>query len=155
MNENHPRRCTAHSSQTGERCKRSAIRGGNVCASHGGRARHVKAKARERLDALVLPAIQALRDAIRSDDVNATIRAAVVVLDRCGFASKSEIKADVLTSQSSQSSMWDDLPVEGKRELIALLEKYRVPREERRLLEAKNLTSEDARFEVASMSGVL
>lgn len=43
------RRCTAHSSQTGERCKRTPVKGATVCASHGGRAPQVRAKAAERV----------------------------------------------------------------------------------------------------------
>jgi hypothetical protein len=45
-----PRRCKAHSSRTGERCKRWAIRGGTVCSTHGGRSPAVKAAARRRLE---------------------------------------------------------------------------------------------------------
>lgn len=43
------RRCTATSSRTGERCKRQAILGGTVCASHGGRAPQVQRAAARRL----------------------------------------------------------------------------------------------------------
>ena len=45
-------RCTAHSPRTGQPCKRAPIRGGTVCATHGGSAPQVKAKAKERLTAL-------------------------------------------------------------------------------------------------------
>jgi len=44
-----PRRCRAHSSQTGAPCQAFAIRGGLTCVAHGGAASHVKAKAKERL----------------------------------------------------------------------------------------------------------
>lgn len=40
--------CTAHTS-SGARCRRHAIRGGTVCATHGGRAPQVKAAAARRL----------------------------------------------------------------------------------------------------------
>jgi len=43
-------RCTATASSTGERCKNSAIPGGNVCRFHGGSAPQVKKKAQERLE---------------------------------------------------------------------------------------------------------
>ena len=43
-------RCTAKAKSTGERCKRSAIKGSNVCPVHGGSAPQVKKKAQERLD---------------------------------------------------------------------------------------------------------
>ncbi len=83
MNES--RRCAAHSSQTGQRCKKAAIKGGTVCASHGGRAPQVKRSAKERLEELVDPAIIGLRRAIKSDDISASVRASQIVLDRTGF----------------------------------------------------------------------
>ena len=47
----HPRRCAAHSSRTGKPCRKWAIRGGSVCATHGGSLKAVKHKAKERLEA--------------------------------------------------------------------------------------------------------
>lgn len=44
------RQCTATAKSTGERCKRAAIKGGNVCPVHGGAAEQVQKKAAERLD---------------------------------------------------------------------------------------------------------
>jgi hypothetical protein len=52
------RQCTARSGRSGQRCRKAAIRGGTVCATHGGSAPLVRLKARQRLDALVLPAIE-------------------------------------------------------------------------------------------------
>lgn len=46
MNED--RRCTAHSSRTGERCKKAALRGATVCRSHGGAAPQVREAAQHR-----------------------------------------------------------------------------------------------------------
>ncbi len=43
------RRCTATARRTGQRCGRSAILGGNVCATHGGSIGRVKRRAAERL----------------------------------------------------------------------------------------------------------
>jgi len=43
------RRCSAHSSRTGERCRQWAIKGGKVCPAHGGRAPQVAAAARRRV----------------------------------------------------------------------------------------------------------
>ena len=43
-------RCTALSQQSGERCRRRAIKGGTVCAVHGGGAPQVRAAARRRLE---------------------------------------------------------------------------------------------------------
>lgn len=83
MNES--RRCTAHSSQTGERCKRSAIKGGTVCASHGGRAPQVKKSAKERLEELIEPALAGLHKALKSNDLGSIVKASQIVLDRTGF----------------------------------------------------------------------
>ena len=54
MGEAHPMggQCSAHSKQTGNRCRQSAIQGGTVCHYHGGAAPQVEAKAKERLRAL-------------------------------------------------------------------------------------------------------
>lgn len=46
---NDDRRCAAMSKRSGERCKRAAIRGGRVCATHGGSSRQAKAAAARRL----------------------------------------------------------------------------------------------------------
>jgi hypothetical protein len=46
-------RCTAHSSRSGQPCKRYAIEGGTVCPTHGGKAPQVKAKAAERIALLL------------------------------------------------------------------------------------------------------
>lgn len=43
------RQCRAMSRRSGERCKRAAIRGGTVCAMHGGRAPAVRAAAARRV----------------------------------------------------------------------------------------------------------
>lgn len=46
---NDDRRCTAHSSRTGERCRKAAVLGGTVCENHGGSAPQVRAAAKRRL----------------------------------------------------------------------------------------------------------
>ena len=43
------RRCTAISKQSGDRCKRAPVVGGNVCHYHGGAAPQVRAKADQRI----------------------------------------------------------------------------------------------------------
>jgi hypothetical protein len=54
-----PRRCTAHSRQTGKRCKNASIPGGRVCRYHGGAAPQVQ-EANERLRELEYPAVEAI-----------------------------------------------------------------------------------------------
>lgn len=67
-------RCTATAKSTGERCKRAAIEGGNVCSMHGGKAPQVQQKAQERLDAMADSVTKKLQD--RLDDVFARLDAA-------------------------------------------------------------------------------
>jgi hypothetical protein len=82
-------RCTAHLSDGSRQCGRWAINGGTVCATHGGQAPQVKKSARERLEALIDPAIDALRDVLQrgldSGETPSAVRAALGILDRCGF----------------------------------------------------------------------
>ena len=49
MTDNHDRRCTATSKQTGKRCGAWAIPGGTVCKWHGGNAPNAKKAAAQRL----------------------------------------------------------------------------------------------------------
>ena len=79
------RQCTAKSKQSGERCRRAPIRGGNVCSMHGGGSPQAQKSARERLASLAEPAIDALKRALEDGDISATIRAAQLILDRTGF----------------------------------------------------------------------
>ena len=85
------RRCTARSSRTGRRCKKAAILGGSVCATHGGAAPQVKGSAKARLLALVDPALVGLKQALDSGDPHAVVRAATVILDRSGFGPRSSL----------------------------------------------------------------
>ena len=95
------RQCTAKSKRSGQRCKRAPIRGGNVCSMHGGKAPQVEGSARERLASLVDPAIVALRKALEADDLNATLRAARLVLDRTGYGPTKTIVGDGATTPMS------------------------------------------------------
>ena len=81
------RQCTARSSQTGKRCRRHAIKGGTVCATHGGSSPSVKNRARLRLAALVDPAITTLaREMTTAQNSNDRQRAANSILDRAGMS---------------------------------------------------------------------
>lgn len=78
--------CTAMSKQAKRRCKQPAIPGGTVCRFHGGAAPQVRQAAKDRIAALVDPAIDALQRALDHKDVNAAVRAARDLLDRAGLA---------------------------------------------------------------------
>jgi hypothetical protein len=90
------RRCTA-TNRAGERCGRAPIVGGFVCVMHGGAVPAVRKSARERLLAMVDPALDALLRFLRTgppcehcgrtdaDRDPLVLRAAQLVLDRTGF----------------------------------------------------------------------
>ncbi|MCR4375902.1 MAG: hypothetical protein NUW22_13745 [Acidobacteria bacterium] len=82
-----PRRhCAATSKQTGKPCGSTPPVGWTVCKWHGGRAPQVVRSARERLDALVDPAIVQLTKLIDSADTDSVKLAAIRdVLDRAGY----------------------------------------------------------------------
>lgn len=81
------RRCKAKAAGSGERCKRAVSPGSLVCATHGGKAPQVQAKARLRLAELVDPAIGVLAREMVSDKNKPgdRIRAAENILDRAGY----------------------------------------------------------------------
>jgi hypothetical protein len=86
------RRCTAHSSRTGERCKNAAIKGGKVCRYHGGNAPHVIANARARLqNAADLMARELLGIALTADTESVKLAAIRDALDRAGLRPPSEV----------------------------------------------------------------
>ena len=90
-------RCTARSTRTGERCKRPAILGGNVCYHHGGNAPQVKAKALRRLqqaaDALVQRLLGMALDGDTPDHV--ALQAIRDALDRAGVPAKAEVSVEI------------------------------------------------------------
>ncbi len=79
-----PPRCSAHTS-AGAPCRRWPIAGGRVCATHGGRAPQVVARARLRLAEAADPAAVRLVELLDSEDEAAQYRAAVAILDRAGI----------------------------------------------------------------------
>jgi hypothetical protein len=91
-NSTDPRRCTAHSRQTGKRCKNASIPGGRVCRYHGGAAPHVQKKAKARLRELEYPAVEAIARILEPPGpknphaaalrVSTVLNAAKIVLDR-------------------------------------------------------------------------
>ena len=100
--KNDSRRCKAKANRTGERCKRAAIKGGTVCTTHGGRAPQVVKSARERLLALVDPALATLHKILTDPNADDSIkvRAAIAALDRTGMGPGQTV--------TLQTSKWDD-----------------------------------------------
>lgn len=86
------RRCTAHSSRTGDRCKNVSIKGGKVCRYHGGNAPHVIANARARLqNAADLMARELLGIALTADGEGVKLAAIKDALDRAGLKPPAEV----------------------------------------------------------------
>jgi hypothetical protein len=77
--------CKAHSSQSGKRCKRAAIAGATVCATHGGSAPQVRKAAALRVIALVDPALANLASDLKSKNPTIRQKATFDVLDRAGL----------------------------------------------------------------------
>lgn len=77
--------CTAKRTN-GEPCTKPPIKGGTVCATHGGSAPQVRRKATMRLLELVDPAIGTLaREMVNADKSADRQRAANSILDRAGM----------------------------------------------------------------------
>ena len=75
-------KCRAMSKQSGERCKRTPIRGGHVCASHGGKAPQVVASAMDRLRLMQPRALGAIDDLMIQTEAPAVrLGAAKAVID--------------------------------------------------------------------------
>jgi hypothetical protein len=94
--------CQAHTS-SGRPCKKYAIVGGFVCATHGGSAPQVRAAANRRLLALAPRAVQVLADLMEqaeSEPVRA--RAAIDLLDR--VLGRAVTPIDVTTPDAEDAS---------------------------------------------------
>jgi|SRR6476661_2537906 len=121
------RQCGAHRTDgSGERCRKAAIMGGTVCATHGGRAPQVQKSARERLAELVEPALKGLHKALKSSDLPTIVRASQIVLDRCGFHPTQcvELTGEFVGSvEVVPAEHLDRLSLEEKVKLVELLER--------------------------------
>ena len=79
--------------------------GATVCVIHGAGAPQVQRSARERLAELVLPAIATLHAALASGDLTAALKAARMVLDRCGYPPSSKLAVEEVTPKSESAWM--------------------------------------------------
>jgi hypothetical protein len=97
------RRCTAHR-KNGDQCRKWAIVGGTVCATHGGAAKHVRNAARARIaNAADLMAKQLLKMAV-ADDVSDAVKLAAIrdALDRAGLGARAGVDVEISTSPFEQ-----------------------------------------------------
>lgn len=90
-------RCVAKSTRSGEQCKKSAIRGSTVCKTHGGAAKQVAKKARERLMEMVEPALVQLIRIVEQPGTSDSdrLRAIQMVLDRTGYGPGKHVEVEV------------------------------------------------------------
>lgn len=84
-------RCGKHT-RSGRDCHNWAIRGGTVCRMHGGAAPQVKAKAEDRLRAMVTPALDRLEKLIEDESPSVALSAVKDVLDRAGYGAKQRLE---------------------------------------------------------------
>lgn len=93
---NPARRCTAHR-KNGDRCRKWAIRGGNVCTHHGGKARQTVEKARRRLaENADRGAKQLLALAFdKKQPAEIRLKATLQLLDRAGVNAKTAVDVEV------------------------------------------------------------
>jgi hypothetical protein len=91
------KRCTAKSQRNGRRCGAYAIRGGNVCSIHGGRAPQVRDAAKARFEELVPVAIKELQKILDDEYVEPEVKLKAVaeVLDRTYFPKTSRRELEV------------------------------------------------------------
>jgi len=74
-----------------------------VCRRHGGSLTHVKAKAAQRLAAMVDPVLTSLQDlALQRENLNAAFKASADLADRAGIGAK--VEAIVRTSQKGEET---------------------------------------------------
>jgi hypothetical protein len=121
------RRCTAHLTDgSGTRCRKAAISGGTVCATHGGSAPQVKRSARERLLEAADPAAARLVRALESEDERAAIRAAQIILDRAGHHPTQAVElSGPGGGPIEQPIPWRQVSLDLRRALLAQIEAIR------------------------------
>jgi hypothetical protein len=144
------RQCTA-TNRNGERCKRAPIVGGFVCDMHGGGTPAVRQSARERLLAMVDPALDALLRALQTgppcehcgrtdaDRDPVVLRAAQLVLDRAGYHPTMQVQVQSAPNPCEDLTVFE---LADRAERIAQHAREMADEEQRRLDSARLLLPE-------------
>ena len=149
------RQCTARNRE-GERCGRSSALGQFVCSAHGAKSPLSMRAGRERLLALAEPALDVLYRATRNappcehcgrsdaDRDPVAVRAAGMILDRCGFGPSAEI---AVTTSPTELTHETTAQVLARAEILVS-----APREQ---LEAEAAQQLPARADEGAVDGVV
>lgn len=89
---------------TGEQCKRPALFGLSVCSSHNARAPQTLNAAKRRLAQLMVPAIDALEQALQHGDWPVVAKVALGILDRGGLGPKATLSVEEKERRLSELS---------------------------------------------------
>jgi hypothetical protein len=114
----HITRCTAHIKSTGNRCRREALAGTNVCRMHGATAPHVQAAAAVGIKMSLDEAAKRLVAMIEDPTVDARDRIKVLIdiLDRGGLGATSKHLVGVGTVDAVDQLLMDLLGTPGMLE---------------------------------------
>jgi len=96
--------CTARKTFTHEPCRAYAIKGGEVCVYHGGKAPQVREAANKRLRILADDALEVLRQIVTDDTLDPRVRLAAAkdILDRLGVMEPAQLEVTTVTLEAVQ-----------------------------------------------------